>query len=89
MAEEKPEIVYIPISTDTRNMLNEMRRGRDTYNSVIRRLIKETGKGGVEELRRAMMAAASDNPDAAEWIADVDRVLEFWKEEELKETKKK
>jgi predicted CopG family antitoxin len=44
MAEEKPEIVYIPISTDTRNMLNEMRRGRDTYNSVIRRMIKEAAK---------------------------------------------
>ena len=44
MAEEKPEVVYIPISTDTRNTLNEMRRGRDTYNSVIRRLIKEAKK---------------------------------------------
>ena len=44
MAEEKPEIVYIPITTNTRNTLNEMRRGRDTYNSVIRRLVKEAEK---------------------------------------------
>ena len=89
MAEEKPEIVYIPITRNTRDALNNMRRGRDTYNGMIRRLFGQAKKNDAGELRRAMLATAHDDPDAAKWVANVYLILRDQEEKKAKEEKKR
>jgi len=89
MPEEKPEIVYIPITRNTRDALNNMRRGRDTYNGMIRRLFGQAKKNDAGELRRAMLATAHDDPDAANWVASVYQILKVQEDERAKEAEKK
>ena len=89
MAEAKPEIVYIPIMVATRNRLNDMRQGRDTYNGVIRRLFRQAEKNDAEPIKRAMLATAHDDPDAAEWVANVYQILKVQEEKKAKEEKKR
>lgn len=89
MAEDKPEIVYIPITTNTRNKLNDARRGKDTYNSVIRRLFRDAERNDAGDLKRAMLDTARDNPDAAKWVVNVYEILKAQEEERAKEEKKK
>jgi len=89
MSEEKPEIVYIPITVATRNRLNDMRQGRDTYNGVIRRLFRQAEKNDAEPIKRAMLATAHDDPDAAKWVAGVYQILKVQEDERAKEAEKK
>ena len=89
MAEEKPEIVYIPITRNTRDALNAIRRGRDTYNGVIRRLFRQAEKNDAEPIKRAMLATAHDDPDAAKWVANVYLILRDQEEKKAKEEKKR
>jgi predicted CopG family antitoxin len=43
MTEEEPSITTIQLYSDTKAELEDLKRGSDTYDHVIRRLIEESG----------------------------------------------
>jgi hypothetical protein len=42
MTEEEPSITTVQLYTDTKEMLEERKKGSDTYDHVIRRLLRES-----------------------------------------------